>query len=198
MIQDIQRLLDDYHTWLESKIALRQIDQWMEITASYLDRHNYYLQKCVKQADGGFVLTDDGYTVDDLEQAGCELESRKRQDLLRMTLNGFGVRMDGNALQVYALPDDLALRKHNLVQAILAVNEMFHLTVSMMASLLYEGVASIEKIGDGLRVGEDAVAGQATEHADDFFLRPDDFVVPSSSPARTTSQKPRRSFGVVA
>ena len=126
MIQDIQRLLDDYHAWLESKIALRQFEQWVEITTPYLDRHNYYLQIYVKQADGGFVLADDGYTVDDLEQAGCKLESRKRQDLLRMTLNGFDVRMDGKALQIHASPEDFALRKHNLVQAMLAVNETFY------------------------------------------------------------------------
>lgn len=44
MIQDIQRLLVAYHAWLESKTSLRQIDQWMEITTPYLDRHNYYLR----------------------------------------------------------------------------------------------------------------------------------------------------------
>ena len=152
----------------------------------------------MKQADRGFVLTDDGYTVDDLEQAGCKLESRKRQDLLRMTLNGFGVRMDGKALQVHASPEDFALRKHNLVQAMLAVNEMFYLTVSMIASLLYEDVASIERVGDELRVGEDALADRVAERAGDFCLRPDDTVVPSSSPAKTASARPRRSYGVVA
>ena len=37
--------------------------------------------------------------------------------------------MDGNALQVHASPDNFALRKHNLVQAMLAVNDMFYLAV---------------------------------------------------------------------
>ena len=142
MIQDIQRLLDDYYVWLESKTALRRIDQWVEITTPYLDRHNDYVQIYAKRANGGFILTDDGYTIDDLEQSGCRLESRKRQDLLRMTLNGFGVRMDGKALQVHTSPDDFALRKHNLVQAMLAVNDMFYLTVSMVASLFYEDVVT--------------------------------------------------------
>ena len=142
MIQDIQRLLDDYYAWLKSKAALRQIDQWVEITTPYLDRHNDYVQIYAKQANGRFVLTDDGYTINDLEQTGCNLESQKRQELLRITLNGFGVRMDGKALQVHASPNDFALRKHNLVQAMLAVNDMFYLAVSTVASLFEEDVAA--------------------------------------------------------
>ena len=142
MIQDIQRLMEAYHTWLKDKSVLRQIDQWVEITTPYLDRHNDYLQIYAKRANGGFVLTDDGYTIDDLEQSGCKLESRKRQDLLKMTLNGFGVQMDGRALQVHASPDNFALRKHNLVQAMLAVNDMFYLAVPMVASLFYEDVVA--------------------------------------------------------
>lgn len=142
MIQDIQRLMDTYHAWLKDKSVLRQIDQWVEITTPYLDRHNDYLQIYAKQSNGGFILTDDGYIIDDLEQSGCKLESRKRQDLLRMTLNGFGVQVDGKALQVHAAPDNFALRKHNLVQAMLAVNDMFYLAMPMVASLFYEDVVA--------------------------------------------------------
>ena len=140
MIQEIQQLLDDYYVWLKSRTALRQIDQWVEITTPYLDRHNDYVQIYARAANGGFILTDDGYTIDDLEQSGCKLESRKRQDLLRLTLNGFGIRMDGKTLQVQASPSDFALKKHNLVQAILAVNDIFYLAVSVVSSLFYEDV----------------------------------------------------------
>jgi len=142
MIEEIQHLLDSYSAWLRDKTALRQIDQWVEITTPYLDRHNDYLQIYAKKANGGFLLTDDSYTINDLDQTGCKLESRKRQDLLKMTLNGFGVQLDGNALQVHASPDNFSLRKHNLVQAMLAVNDMFYLAVPMVASIFYEDVVA--------------------------------------------------------
>lgn len=143
MMQDIQRLLDEYLAWLRDKTTLRQVgDQWIEITTPYLDRHNDYIQIYAKRHNGGFALTDDGGTIGDLEQSGCKLESPKRQDLLKMTLNGFGVQQRGNALEVHASPDNFALRKHNLVQAILGVNDMFYLAVPMVASLFYEDVAS--------------------------------------------------------
>ena len=79
MIREIQILIDNYYAWLKDQTVLHQIDQWVEITTPYLDRHNDYLQIYVKESNGGFVLTDDGYTIEDLAQSGCNLDSPKRQ-----------------------------------------------------------------------------------------------------------------------
>ncbi|MDE2722351.1 MAG: DUF1828 domain-containing protein [Gemmatimonadota bacterium] len=128
-VQDIQNLLDAYHVWLKDKTVLHLIDQWVEITTPYLDRHNDYLQIYVKKTNGGFLLTDDGYIIDDLKQSGCKLDNQKNQELLQMTLNSFGVRKDGNELQVHASSENFASRKHSLVQAMLAVNDMFCLAI---------------------------------------------------------------------
>ncbi len=134
--------MDAYHAWLRDKSVLREIGDWIEITTPYLDRHNDYIQIYAKKDNGQFLLTDDGYTIDDLEQSGCKLETRKRQDLLRMTLNGFGVQSSGKALQVTASSDNFGLRKHNLVQAMLAVNDMFFLAAPMVSSLFFEDVVA--------------------------------------------------------
>ena len=68
MMNEIQDLLDAYHAWLKDRTALRRIEEWVEITTPYLDRHNDYLQIYAKRANGGLLLTDDGYTIEDLEQ----------------------------------------------------------------------------------------------------------------------------------
>lgn len=142
MIDEIQKLLDQYLLWLKDKTAIRQVHDWVEITTPYLDRHNDYLQIYVKRENGGFVITDDGYTIDDLRRSGCELESKKRLDLLNITLNGFGVRLVGNALTVHASSENFALRKHNLVQAMLGVNDLFFLAAPMVANLFQEDVTA--------------------------------------------------------
>jgi hypothetical protein len=142
MIQDIQKLLDDYLAWLKDKTQLRQVQQWVEITTPYLDRHNDYIQIYARPSNGGYTLTDDGYTIGDLEQTGCKLDSPKRQDLLRMTLNGFGVQQVEQRLEVHASRENFALRKHNLVQAMLAVNDMFYLAAPVVASLFCEDVVA--------------------------------------------------------
>jgi len=140
MIDEVRDLLDRYVAWLKDKTTLRQINDWVEITTPYLDRHNDYLQIYARRQNGGYLLTDDGYVLEDLQRSGCGLDSEKRQALLKMTLNGFGVQLNNGALEVRASKDNFALRKHNLVQAMLALNDMFYLAVPMVASLFYEDV----------------------------------------------------------
>ncbi len=194
MIQDIQRLLDAYHIWLRDKTALRQIDQWVEITTPYLDRHNDYVQIYAKPVNGGFVLTDDGYTINDLEQSGCKLESRKRQDLLKMTLNGFGVQMADKAIQVHASAENFALRKHNLVQAMLAVNDMFYLAVPMVASLFYEDVVTWFDVHDVRYTPKVKFTGKTGyDHLFDFVIpksrrQPERIIQTINRPNRDTAQ----------
>jgi len=142
MINEIQDLLNKYVQWLRDKTVLRQINDYVEITTPYLDRHNDYLQIYVKRSNNEFILTDDGYTIGDLKQSGCELDSRKRKELLVLTLNGFGVKIKDEALIVPASNDNFALRKHNLVQAMLAVNDLFYLSMPMVASLFLEDLTS--------------------------------------------------------
>jgi hypothetical protein len=142
MIEEIQNLIDNYLSWLKDKTVLRQVKDWVEITTPYLDRHNDYLQIYAKRQNGGYLLTDDGYVLEDLEQTGCKLESAKRQALLRITLNGFGVQANEGRLEIHASRDNFALRKHNLIQAMLAVNDLFYLAVPMVASLFYEDVVA--------------------------------------------------------
>ncbi len=140
MVEEIQLLMDQYLAWLRDKTKLRQINDFVEITTPYLDRHNDYLQFYVKRSNGGFVLTDDGYIIEDLKRSGCKLDTTKRQDLLQMTLNGFGIHLEDDALTVKATPDNFNLRKHSFVQAMLAVNDLFYLAVPMVASLFLEDV----------------------------------------------------------
>jgi hypothetical protein len=194
VIEDIRRLLDQYATWLRDKTALRQVQDWVEITTPYLDRHNDYLQIYAKRANGGFVLTDDGYIIGDLESSGCRLESQKRQDLLKMTLNGFGVRLDGKALQVHASPENFALRKHNLVQAMLAVNDMFYLAVPMVASLFYEDVVAWLELHEVRYTPKVKFTGKTGyDHLFDFVIpksrrQPERIIQTINRPNRDTAQ----------
>jgi hypothetical protein len=141
-MDEIKSLMDQYVEWLKSKTTLKQAGDWIEITTPYLDRHNDLLQIYVQRQNGSYLLTDDGYIINDLQQSGCKLDSPKRTSLLQMTLNGFGVKRTGDALEVKATREDFGLRKHNLLQAMLAVNDLFYLATPMVSSLFYEDVVA--------------------------------------------------------
>ncbi|MCB0410580.1 MAG: DUF1828 domain-containing protein, partial [Flavobacteriales bacterium] len=127
MINEIQTLLDNYLSWLKDKTTLKKVKDWVEITTPYLDRHNDYLQIYARKMDKGYRLTDDSYIIQDLMQSGCKLDSPKRMSLLKMTLNGFGVQLCDNELVVNATKENFYYKKHNLLQAMLAVNDLFYL-----------------------------------------------------------------------
>ncbi|MHB8881719.1 MAG: DUF1829 domain-containing protein [Thermodesulfovibrionales bacterium] len=194
MIDEIQKLLDQYSAWLRDKTSLRQIKDWIEITTPYLDRHNDYLQIYVKRDNGSLVLTDDGHTIEDLRMSGCELESKKRKDLLYQTLNGFGVKLTGEELTVHASPENFALRKHNLVQAMLAINDLFYLAVPMVASLFLEDVTAWLDLHDIRYTPKVKFTGKTGyDHLFDFVIpaskkQPERILQAINRPIRDTAQ----------
>lgn len=141
MNEEISKLMAQYWDWLRDKTKLREINGHIEITTPYLDRHNDRLQIYATKSNGHFVLTDDGYVIQDLQRSGCELKTKKRRALLETTLNGFGVQLTGDALLVETTPETFARKKHNLVQAMLAVNDLFYVASATVANLFWEDVS---------------------------------------------------------
>lgn len=194
MINEVQDLLDQYWAWLRDRTTLRQVADWVEITTPYLDRHNDHIQMYAKRRDGGFVLTDDGYVLQDLQQSGCNIDSAKRQALLKMTLNGFGVQVNDQALEVQASRDNFALRKHNLLQAMLAVNDLFYLASPVIASLFYEDVVAWLDLSDIRYTPKVKLTGKSGyDHLFDFVIpkskvQPERIMRAISRPNRDTAQ----------
>ncbi|PIU61353.1 MAG: hypothetical protein COS84_11410 [Armatimonadetes bacterium CG07_land_8_20_14_0_80_40_9] len=140
MIKDCQDLVNAYIEWLRQKISVENINGVCEITTPFLDRHNDHLQIYVKKSDSGLILTDDGYTITDLQLSGCEFTTEKRRQMLHSILSGFGVRLVGDELIVEARQDNFPQKKHDLLQAILAVNDLFVMAAPMVASIFREDV----------------------------------------------------------
>jgi hypothetical protein len=58
-----------------------------------------------------------------------------------MILNGFSVQLEGGALVTHSSLDNFPVRKHNLIQAMLAVDDLFYLASPTVATLFFEDVA---------------------------------------------------------
>lgn len=194
MIRDVQQLMDKYLDWLKSRTALRQIEDWVEITTPYLDRHNDYLQIYARREGSGFLLTDDGYVMEDLSQGGCKLESPKRQTLLRAALNGFGVQVNDGKLEVRASDQNFSLKQHNLVQAMLAVNDLFYLAAPVVENLFYEDVVAWLDINEIRYTPSIKLTGKTGyDHHFDFVIpksrqKPERLVQTVSRPSRDSAE----------
>lgn len=139
-VNEVQNLVDKYPAWLKDKTVLREVNEHVEITTPFLDRHNDNIQIYIKKQNNAYILSDDGYTISDLETSGCEINSEKRTALLQQTLNGFGVKKFNDELSITTDETHFPQMKHNLIQAILAVSDIFYTASSVVTSLFLEDV----------------------------------------------------------
>jgi len=137
---DCQRLVDEYLRWLKEEFKVAEMQDSCQISTPFLDRHNDAIEIYVEMADGSLRLTDDGYTIRDLRAGGMEFTTEKRKAHLDAVLNGFGVRRENDEIFVVGSVDDFPQKKHSLVQAILAVNDMFVMAEEHVLSLFKEDV----------------------------------------------------------
>jgi Domain of unknown function DUF1828./Domain of unknown function DUF1829. len=172
-----EQLIEKYYSWLKDKTYFKDIGDWTEITTPYLDRHNDYIQLYLKKESDEYILSDDGNTIRDLITSGCTLDSPKKYKLLEITLNGFAVNKKDNTLLVKSSFDNLHIKKHNLIQAILAINDLFYLASAHITSLFFEDVKSWLDLSD-IRSTENVIFKGKSG-----FDRKFDFVIPKSKVA---------------
>jgi len=194
MIAETNQLLENYLSWLKDTTTLRQVEEWVEITTPYLDRHNDYLQIYIKRQNGDYLLTDDGYILGDLERSGCKLDTPKRHALLTLTLNGFGVQLANGELTIRASQDNFAQKKHNLIQAMLAINDLFYLAMPTVASVFFEDVIAWLDLHDIRYTPKAKFTGRSgLDHLFDFVIpksrsQPERILQAVNRPARDTAQ----------
>lgn len=135
-----ETLINNYTLWLKDQIVISNIDGVCEITTPFLDRHNDFLQIYVIERDNKILLSDGGYILSDLKMSGFELNTEKRVDALETILKGFGVKRNHTELFVESAKKDLAQKKHLLIQAMLAVNDLFVLSQPSVHSFFLEDV----------------------------------------------------------
>lgn len=176
-LAEVQKMVDQYSFWLKSKIALREVNDHVEITTPFLDRHNDQIQLYVKKHSNGYIISDDGYTINDLESSGCEINTDKRKAFLTQTLNGFGVKNFNDELYVKTDETHFPQMKHNLIQAILAVNDIFYTSTAIVTSLFLEDVQAWLDEHDIRYTPKVSFAGKSG------FQHNYDFVIPKSPKA---------------
>ncbi len=140
---EINDYIDQYYKWLKDNTTVDFIkDDMYEITTPYLDRHNDCLQIYATKCNGKICLTDGGYVLDDLISCGCQFESDKRKKILQSTVSGFGVNLRNGQLTVDCEADSFPRKKHDLIQAMLSVGDLFYLSKSHTQNLFFDDVAT--------------------------------------------------------
>lgn len=171
MKDEIQSFVQDYSQWVKDRTSIRELEGSVEITTPYQDRHNDFLQIYVEKKEGGYLLTDDAYILNDLLDSGLDINTKKRRDLLEHILNGFGVKMKEYEITATAHAGNFVQKKHGLLQAMLAVNDMFYLAQPMVNTIFFEDVQTWLRQSDIRFVPNYKVTGDnGLDHRFDFSI----------------------------
>ncbi|MEK0420468.1 MAG: hypothetical protein RLZZ161_319 [Bacteroidota bacterium] len=174
---DCQTIISSYLQWIKDNTVVKTLEEGKacSISTPFLDRHNDHLDIYLFKDNNQIKLTDNGDTINDLRMSGFEINTDKRKIILETTLNGFGVQMGrDDELFVDANLKNIGQKKHYLLQAILAVNDMFNLSQSMVSSLFKEDVEAYFRANDILFNKDVKLTGKSGY---DYNI---DFLIPAS------------------
>lgn len=190
--QECEQLVDAYVGWLRNGLSVEKLEEACELTTPFLDRHNDHLQIYAVKHNGKIVLSDDGYVLSDLRTSGLDLTTPKRKAVLEAILNGFGVRTDGKQILVDASQRNLGQRLHSLIQAMLAVNDMFVMAQPCVAGFFWEDVKAFLDQHDVRYSPRVKISGRSGfDHGIDFLIpksrtRPERLIQAINAPSKNT------------
>lgn len=171
---ECERLVQQYVHWVRLNLTVEQQGGVCIITSPFLDRHHDYLQIYVEHAGSDILLSDDGYTLRDLKISGLEINTEGRMEALNQAIRPFGVELTGDELQLSATEGDFPQKKHDLVQAMLAVGDLIHLSQATIVAVFKEDVERYLKEQKVPFVADVRLTGNSGFH------HPFDFVIPQS------------------
>jgi len=167
-------LIEAYITWLKQKIDYREINGYYEVTTPFVNHINDYIQFYLKRDEKDHIyMTDDGETLNNLEMAGVDISSPARKKELDSIINGFGVLIKGNELTTIATPATFPMRKHNYLQALMAVDDLFIIASPKVESFFLEDITNF-LYQNNIRFSRNIILqGKSSfQHKFDFLIPP--------------------------
>lgn len=133
---------NEYLSWLRNCIKEKKLDNCVEITTPFLDRHNDWMQVYVEQLENGKIrITDDGYILKDLMASGIDMKSNSRKKILNTLTNGYEVTVsEDDELCITTERHLFAQKQHMLIQCMLSVSDMYMTSKSNAFSVFSEEI----------------------------------------------------------
>lgn len=144
-----KELKSEYINWYKKHLQFKSLnDNLIRIDSPFKDNTLgdivIYAEK--NPNDSTITLTDDGYTMFNLELAGVDIKkSPKRQFIFMKNLESYGVNFnaDTNELYIKSSIKKFSESKHRLLQCLLFVNDMYILSKPNIKNIFTEDVSEV-------------------------------------------------------
>ena len=141
-MMEIQDLIDEYINFIKKGISYRKLETGYEITTPFLNDCNDHIQIYVQDIEKEqIIFSDGGDTLSYLSEIGVSYTGN-RKNIIQAALRSYGVEIDKDeCLTIKASVRNAPQQEHNLIQAILKINDMEFTTKSRVASMFADDVA---------------------------------------------------------
>lgn len=151
-----EKLQKQYLKWYKSASTFKDINSnTVRIDVPFLDNFSdEIVMYAIANSDNTITLTDDGWTLDNLNSLGVTInKSSTRKRIFEQKTKVYGVEVNDDELCLNVPINKFGEGKNRLLQAMLAVNDMFMLSKNNTKSLFTEEISKIfEK--NGIRATE--------------------------------------------
>lgn len=144
MMRKIKKI---YFEWIDKKIQFvpSKTKDYLTITTPFLDMYNDYIELVVFKGKGTeYVISDDGYTLDELGLLDIELNKKiKRSKYFRSILLNFGVKeSDGELIIEFNDLNEFPDAQNRLTQCMLQVFDLLQTSKNNVIQYFKEDVTN--------------------------------------------------------
>lgn len=141
-IEDARKFIGAYARFVERNMVPTQQGEAVCISTPMLNRNNDCMNVYLGDDErGGYVITDLGETISDLELSGFAVTAQ-RESKLEALLAGYAVERQDGELFVKATQADLPMKMNMLLQAMASVDDMFLLSQESVRNLFADDVGA--------------------------------------------------------
>ncbi len=171
MIQPVPDFAAQYAEWLTSRLSTTEYDGITELSTPILDPFNDGMRVYVQPNNGGFIIHDNGITLETLSLFGADIHSTTRRTSITNTvLNTCGLTIEGDRIQTLATKSNLPQRMHFLLCAMQRISDLWQTVRSPSGSNFFEHVCSYLDEKDVLYTTNLAIPGKTVQHPIDIVI----------------------------
>ncbi len=139
----INEHIAEYYKWLKDRTIVLSDENsgWTLVNTPFVGLFNDHIELYAKKDHDLITLTDNGETFHNLDLTGLSVSrSAKRRELVEAILLNYGIQAKGEELSVECNAGNFAQKKHNLLTAVLELNDLYVLSEHNVASIFKEDV----------------------------------------------------------
>ncbi len=138
---EMNKLMDNYLKWLKNETTIERKDGYHTITLPYTDNNNDYMQIYSTISGDKITLSDDGYTLSNLQIAGISLSARRMESIQRIC-NNFSVKLRDDEIYSETSIEEFSQNLHLFIQAMMKIDDMYLTSTGRALSYFLDDIIS--------------------------------------------------------